>query len=319
VIRLSGALVVVAIGFLVGGLATSSLLLVYVAIVVSVVALLLLAVGVVLKRDELFGDEGQSPAGGERAFGQSALAGQDASVAQGNFGGSSDMARWSSPPAPAARTHTDLAETRIDLAETKSDFIETRAGLAETRTDLTPGRSASPDDWLERTADEPADVGLGSLVDPESPAGPWSPADAEGADAADSDTGDASVGGVSTDDASGDDPHAAAPTAVLPVAGLGTEAEAPEGSAAPEAEVEADVAETEGDVAAEAEDSSSSAGKDGDYGQREVVVVPGVPRYHDANCILIRFMGDDDLQKMSLNEAAEAGCTPCRACVPEHA
>ncbi len=48
-------------------------------------------------------------------------------------------------------------------------------------------------------------------------------------------------------------------------------------------------------------------------------MVPGVPRYHEANCILIRFMADDDVQKMAVHEAAEAGCTPCRACQPDEA
>ncbi len=50
---------------------------------------------------------------------------------------------------------------------------------------------------------------------------------------------------------------------------------------------------------------------------REVTTVPGVPRYHDAHCILIRFMGEDDLEKMTLAAATEAGCTPCRACLPD--
>jgi hypothetical protein len=49
----------------------------------------------------------------------------------------------------------------------------------------------------------------------------------------------------------------------------------------------------------------------------EVTVVPGVPRYHNASCILIRFMGDSDLDKMTLAAAREAGCTPCRACLPD--
>jgi len=49
----------------------------------------------------------------------------------------------------------------------------------------------------------------------------------------------------------------------------------------------------------------------------EVTVVPGVPRYHDARCILIRFMGDSDLDKMTLAAARDAGCTPCRACLPD--
>ena len=53
--------------------------------------------------------------------------------------------------------------------------------------------------------------------------------------------------------------------------------------------------------------------------QREVTVVPGVPRYHNPHCLLIRFMGEDDLEKMTLGEARQAGCTPCRACLPDQA
>ena len=49
----------------------------------------------------------------------------------------------------------------------------------------------------------------------------------------------------------------------------------------------------------------------------EVTVVPGVPRYHNARCILIRFMGDSDLDKMTLAAARDVGCTPCRACLPD--
>jgi len=49
----------------------------------------------------------------------------------------------------------------------------------------------------------------------------------------------------------------------------------------------------------------------------EVTVVPGVPRYHNAQCILIRFMGENDLEKMTLGVARQAGCTPCRACLPD--
>ncbi len=49
----------------------------------------------------------------------------------------------------------------------------------------------------------------------------------------------------------------------------------------------------------------------------EVTVVPGVPRYHNARCMLIRFMGEDDLEKMTRAAAREIGCTPCRACLPD--
>ena len=48
-----------------------------------------------------------------------------------------------------------------------------------------------------------------------------------------------------------------------------------------------------------------------------MTVVPGVPRYHEPHCILIRFMGEDDIQKLTIPEAEEAGCTPCAACLPD--
>ena len=48
-----------------------------------------------------------------------------------------------------------------------------------------------------------------------------------------------------------------------------------------------------------------------------VTVIPGVPRYHDPDCVLVRFMTDDDIKKQSVAQAKEAGCTPCGACLPE--
>jgi hypothetical protein len=52
-------------------------------------------------------------------------------------------------------------------------------------------------------------------------------------------------------------------------------------------------------------------------GNEQVTVVPGVPRYHVSDCILIRIMDDEDVQRMTADEAEKAGCTPCRACQPE--
>ena len=48
-----------------------------------------------------------------------------------------------------------------------------------------------------------------------------------------------------------------------------------------------------------------------------VSVVPGIARYHKPECILIRFLGDDDLERMSVQEAEAADCAPCRACRPD--
>ena len=50
---------------------------------------------------------------------------------------------------------------------------------------------------------------------------------------------------------------------------------------------------------------------------RLVTVIPGVPRYHDPDCILIRFMDEEDVVRKSVPEARAANCTPCAACQPE--
>jgi hypothetical protein len=404
VIRFSAALVVVAIGVLIGGMAASSLLLVYVAIGLSVVALLTLALGVALKREEIFGEQGQSAlvgqgvnagfeqerpgsaASAERSaapgrqdvygerFGQHAAAfGQAAWAAapdmhSGLPGGPSSPshsdapttsaprtgagAPWSPPAAPAApetppwrerfaspapqrpaaQTRVDTALTRADLAKTRTDMAEAKAGLTEAKADPTeakadpaPGRSAALD-WFDRIASaQPADD-----IEAEDAGAADSPVDVASVDEADSPAGDANAGtedatteaeAADTEDATTEaeaaDTNAAANTVVgNTVVGdtIVRDTVAEPSTAGSDAEPEA-----EDGVPAEASDSSADGDQENRSGQREVTVVPGVPRYHDANCILIRFMGDDDLQKMTLDEATEAGCTPCRACVPEHA
>jgi len=50
-----------------------------------------------------------------------------------------------------------------------------------------------------------------------------------------------------------------------------------------------------------------------------VSVVPGIARYHTADCILIRFLSTDDLETMTQQAAEKSGCVPCRACRPEKA
>ncbi len=52
-------------------------------------------------------------------------------------------------------------------------------------------------------------------------------------------------------------------------------------------------------------------------GQVEVTVVPGVARYHRSGCILIRFLGTDDLEVMPRQQAQDAGFAACRACQPD--
>uniref|UniRef100_UPI002608E215 hypothetical protein n=1 Tax=Trebonia sp. TaxID=2767075 RepID=UPI002608E215 len=79
-IRFSAGLVVVAIGVLIGGVVTSKLLLVYIAIMLSAAGLAALAIGVVLKRDEFFGEQSQAAARADAGptVGQPAQAGEAA-------------------------------------------------------------------------------------------------------------------------------------------------------------------------------------------------------------------------------------------------
>jgi hypothetical protein len=49
----------------------------------------------------------------------------------------------------------------------------------------------------------------------------------------------------------------------------------------------------------------------------EVTVVPGITRYHRGQCILIRFLGPEDLETMTLQAAEAASYTSCKACRPE--
>jgi hypothetical protein len=75
-----------------------------------------------------------------------------------------------------------------------------------------------------------------------------------------------------------------------------------------------------GRVAAASESGSEppvTAEGDAAPGTDLVTVVPGVPRYHRTDCVLIRFMPEGDVQKQSVAAARDAGCTPCAACQPE--
>jgi hypothetical protein len=78
---------------------------------------------------------------------------------------------------------------------------------------------------------------------------------------------------------------------------------------------------------AAADSGTEAAGRPGDEppaaqaaaapGAALVAVVRGVPRYHEPDCVLIRFMPEGDVQQMTIPRAREEGCTPCAACQPE--
>jgi len=64
---------------------------------------------------------------------------------------------------------------------------------------------------------------------------------------------------------------------------------------------------------------SGPAGRADAEAETQVSVVPGIARYHKADCILIRFLSKEDLQTMTRQAAEASGCAPCRACRPEKA
>jgi len=297
VIRFSAFLVVVAVGLLVAGVVTSKLLLVYIAIGVSGVALLALGVGVAVNWRELTSKPktvepsaqgpapippdpvpavpapavapaaaDPAPAGAAPSGAAPATSGWPVTAASVPAGPSRAGYLPAAEPPPRARPPAAPAAPAPATAFTPRR--ETQApGVWEWRDDPGPAEDQPPIDAGDKAKPATTEPEPEPEPEPDSGAGP----------AADSDLT------LIT---------AAAPAA----AGDPAISESKQG--------------TQDKPAREAEPAGP------DHGM-EVTVVPGVPRYHNARCILIRFMGDSDLDKMTLAAARDAGCTPCRACLPD--
>jgi hypothetical protein len=413
VIRFSAALVVVAIGVLIGGVAASSLPLVYLAIGLSGVALLVLATGVLLKRDQLFtSDPGASATGvgtqvtgtgsGQQAVsgGQGvgavpvpAVAGAGtlggAGAQQGAFAAMGTAAPWrtaggapSAPswapgawpppepgspaaPSPGAKTNeaaeatktgsgtppaapaapqdrpsvfTPSSQRRAPMAPpTRADPVVPWADSLPTRIELANVKSPEPAErvpgWL---ADVDDDTLVIPAVKPDKTAEPSESADAEitrveriipaedtrvekiipaeapveRSPAADDEQDDVIrplADGAAEDEAVAG--AAAVDSAAVDSAAVDSAAvdNLTEAAVAGDIDGAPDVDDVEGADAATAPEADS----------RRVTVVPGVPRYHDEDCILVRFLDDGDVEHMSAAAAEKAGCTPCRACHSE--
>jgi hypothetical protein len=371
VIRFSAVLVVAAIGVLIGGIATSKLLLVYVAIGLSAAALVALAIGVVLKRKELFSEHGQAlapaaagagadeslvagkpstlpnglvdppdtplPAGAAAAFGQAARgagrSGQDRSghPASGQRAYGQPAYGQAAPPAKEAPPGTDWSGTMArqpnpPLRERRAD--EPAAPAPSWREGPSPARGGA----IGSRA--PASPAVSPPATPGRPSGPsWfdrheTPAGPELSEV----DGDVPAQGATPESPTPEDvmPEANAAEATARKATVQQAGTAPRADAArAETPETAESAEPAPDAAAAADGTDAGQGGATDAGEvgatdagssesstKQVTVVPGVPRYHLEECILIRFMADDDLQKMTVKQATEAGCTPCRACQP---
>jgi hypothetical protein len=402
VIRFSAALVAVAIGVLIGGIATSKLLLVYIAIVVSAVALLALAIGVVVKREELFGEgQGLVPAGAGAAPVLPARTSEGldqprpvASVppsasfqgpAAGHgspFDGTVQAAPpvTAAPPAaanPAAPRQAPDGQERDRVADPAPPW-EAQPTRDQWSSPPLPGSTtaAPAPDWMpggrgtsdpvgqaeatapfpsSTTSPEPSASSGPSSAGPDSASPNWFAPRARSADAAPSAT-EAPADPPAPDedenwparyswldDKAGESldetDQIGAPTAetAVPVAAdAGPEpgpgepgpGDAKPVSADPDPEPESAEPEPEpepaelgtGPAEPQAEPAASeppsAEDQDPEPGDDLVAVLPGVPRYHQPDCVLIRFLPESDVQRLPAAQAKADGCTPCAACQP---
>lgn len=415
-IRFSAALVAVAIGVLIGGIATSKLVLVYIAIAVSAVALVALAIGVMLEREELFGerqgrasaqagagpvlpgqpggshDQGPNglvpppPVPGAAAGPGAAFAGR-APAASARPGTSwtapaaadawssaavptaAVPAMWQAPPVPAGATASGWGASAGSESAAAGDPVA-QGSAASPRPWDTPARpvfvprstdtpaagpgdgagSGSPD-WFS-PAERPASAGAAAP----GPGDGWSWSDRDITVPGDTETrpddAEASETSAAAEDwparyswldeepeetGEGDDKQAIADdkqtAAVAVLAGepaLPGDATIPadvvtpedtgssEDAAALETAESAGTAEVPGEREREPATGRPGTEADGHLPEADLVtVVHGVPRFHQENCVLIRFMAEGDTRKMPVAEARAAGCTPCTACQPK--
>jgi hypothetical protein len=370
VIRFSAFLVAVALGLLVAGVVTSKLMLVYVAIGVSGVALLALGVGALLKRNELFGQpkpaepelarpEPAAAAGLPSARPQPQVAPWEAAVpaasAWSAAAGQSAPSRAGYLPADQPLRPQPLPTQPVNVQPAAFPFPAERPAERPADTPRRPaaftpqppaappsripgGPTPAPGTW-EWPADAPATQPLREMRHPASsvPAAPQAataapeavepsqvtessqvaesqdqPATPDEAPARDERPAEDEIAAQDQRREEQEPPAESQPSAdqqtqQLPVAASAAAEPAPAPSdAAPASSSTPEPAPSPAEPRPAAVDL-----------QREVTVVPGVPRYHNPQCLLIRFMGENDLAKMTRGAARAAGCTPCRACLPD--
>jgi hypothetical protein len=314
VIRFSAGLVVVALGVLIGGGVTSKLSLVYVSIAISALALIAWTIGVFLKREELFGNGSELVPADAGTSAESLDPGQSTSAPL-------SPASSAPPASSAASTVSAVGQDRPAYGE--GAFSQ---GALNTVA-FSPGAQVHPTWMPEEPAPRPdldrvaAPVG-GWAATTTSPSGTpqgapraWdgskepqasAPASAGTGSAAGTGTKSADAGSGSTLRNWFDRPAQFEPSA--PPA---------DKAPTPPAETAASADTAASAVPAAPVPPTGEPPAEQQSGTRLVTVVPGVPRYHEPNCILIRFMSEDDIQKKSIPEAKAGKCTPCAACQPE--
>ena len=196
--------------------------------------------------------------------------------------------------APAAKSEPAPAPT-----ETSSD-AGTKASAAPKAKAKTKTKASAPAASASAKARDAETAARATTADQESAAGePRAAATGEPADAA----GETSATVIAF--RSRKAPESEEST---PASDAAEETDTAEAEAAPDAEPAA-----EPEAAKAGDDPAAASAPDG---AALVAVVRGVPRYHEPDCVLIRFMPEGDLQKLTVPQAKEEGCTPCTACQP---
>ena len=341
-IRFSAFLVVVAVGLLVAGVVTSKLLLVYIAIGVSGVALLALGIGAAVNWRELTGKTAETSAQGpaaQAAAPEAATSQAATSQAQppqvpvpaGSVPAAGSAPAGSAPAIagsgwPAAAPSGPSRPGYLPATEAPRPKPESRPGAQPpgSRPDdvprapaaFTPRREPSaPGAWefRDNTIQAPpaaAEAPAPSAAPPTSPQPVVKPVPPR-----EEDTAEPSPTAERDQPPAKEQPPEPAP-GPEPVSGADPASE-PELTLVPGATAAASAPATSQAERPEQDEQAAEAEPAGPDPTMEVTVVPGVPRYHNAHCILIRFMGDSDLDKMTLAAARKVGCTPCRACLPD--
>ncbi|MGH3272942.1 MAG: hypothetical protein ACRDNZ_01270 [Streptosporangiaceae bacterium] len=334
VIRFSVVLsvVVVAVGLLIAGALSGDLLLVYLAIALAGLALLMLIVGVVAWRGEIFewaatGDAEPATAAPAPASGSTAaltaagveqvrpadrVAGQ--SLVPAVSGG---VARTSASPSvdDLLRRARQQPATATSAASTAAVTPRTAAAIPRPAATPRPAAAIPPPAVTPRPAavslEPPRQAPLPVMSARREPVGPavatpvkTTPAAAEAAPA----------GAARPSPASPVSAASPGSPIIPPASSASSPAGTPETTSVP--------------GGAEAPGNPDAPGTPGtpdppdrpdvrDPAAAQVTVVPGIGRYHQADCILIRFLDVADLDVMTRQAAQAAGCVPCKACRPE--
>ncbi len=254
-----------------------------------------------------------------------------------------DLPSAGRPAGPARSARSQPSETLGDRGHSAGSV---RPSAASARPQLNPLQSSSP---LFPPADSrpaagspsaaglPADRPAADLFTPrrpsasgpdaDAPAASGSPADAGqalGGPAASERTGQSGSTGASAEAGraaaaapAGTGPTTSTDTSGAPAAGAASAGGSSFGPAAGSPTTSSATKSVSSDVIPASDRPAAGERPAGDPAGPRVTVVPGIARYHMPDCILIRFLGAEDLQAMALSEAEQSGCVPCRACRPE--